>query len=457
MTVAPARPSTRGHVLIVDDDLTLGETLADELASDGFVAKHVASGREAARLLEQDFDAVVTDLRMPGMDGLEVLALSRKVAPDRPVIVMTAFSAIDSAIESIRQGAYHYLTKPFQVDELALFLERALADARLRREAIALRSALREKTSFTNVIGADGGLAEVCSLVARVADASTPVLFLGETGTGKGLLARALHDQSHRARRSFVTINCAALPESLLESELFGHVRGAFTGAVTNRPGLLVEASGGTVFLDEIGEMPLPLQAKLLHVLERGVVRAVGSDKEKDVDVRFVTATHRDLRAQVSAGQFREDLLFRLNVVTVEIPPLRRRRSDLPALVAHALEQARAKHPTSPVRRVSPEAFERLAAHAWPGNVRELANVVERAVLFGSDAEAGEEAFRASLTTASGAASEFTTPIVSLQEMNRRYARWAADQLGGRRVVTAEKLEIDRKTLAKLLGETGRG
>jgi two-component system response regulator HydG len=445
--------ANRGHVLIVDDDLALAETLAEELASDGFVTQHVASGRAAEKRLEEDFDVVVTDLRMPGIDGLEVLALSRKVAPERPVIVMTAFSAVDSAIESIRQGAYHYLTKPFQVDELALFLERALADARLRREAGVMRRALQERASFAKVIGAEGSLGEACGLISRIADATTPVLLTGETGTGKGLLAHALHEQSHRARRAFVTINCAALPENLLESELFGHVRGAFTGAITNRAGLIVEANGGTVFLDEIGEMPLPLQAKLLHVLERGVVRSVGSDKEKEVDVRFVTATHKNLRAQVLAGQFREDLLFRLNVVTVEIPPLRRRREDFPALVAYALEQARRKHPTSPVQRISPAAFARLLAHPWPGNVRELTNVIERAVLLGAHAEATEDDFAVSLSDATSGPSEFALPVLPLQEINRRYARWAVDQLGGRRVVTADQLEIDRKTLAKLLGD----
>jgi two-component system response regulator HydG len=435
-------------VLIVDDDLALGETLADELSSDGFVTQHVASGRDAARRIEEDFDAIVTDLRMPGIDGLDVLARSQKVAPERPVIVMTAFSAVDTAIESIRRGAYHYLTKPFQVDELALFLHRALEDVRVRREAKAMREVLKQ----TSIIGAQGALREACSLIARVADATTPVLLLGETGTGKGMLARAMHDQSRRASRAFVTVNCAALPENLLESELFGHVRGAFTGATTHRAGLLMEANGGTLFLDEIGEMPLPLQAKLLHVLERGVVRAVGSDKEKAVDVRFVTATHRSLGTQVAAGQFREDLLFRLNVVTVDIPPLRRRREDFPALVEHAIAIARAKHPSSPVARVSPAAFERLVAHPWPGNVRELANVIERAVLLGATSAVTVEELAPALSGAR-IVDEFSPPVVPMQELNRRYARWAVQQLAGRRVATADALEIDRKTLAKLLGD----
>jgi two-component system response regulator HydG len=278
------------------------------------------------------------------------------------------------------------------------------------------------------------------------------VLLLGETGTGKGLLARALHEQSHRASYSFVTVNCAALPENLLESELFGHVRGAFTGAITNRAGLIVEAGGGTLFLDEVGEMPLPLQAKLLHVLERGVVRAVGSDKEKSVDVRLVTATNRDLRVEVSAGRFREDLLFRLNIVSVELPPVRQRREDFPALVAYALERARGKHPASPVRRVSRAAFDLLIEYRWPGNVRELTNVIERAVLLGTSPEVTAEDVAPSLLPAVETLN-FVPPVIPLSELSRRYARWATDQFGGRRGVTADELQIDKKTLAKLLGD----
>jgi two-component system, NtrC family, response regulator HydG len=451
---AISRP--RARVLIVDDDRALGETLADELSSDGFETVHVADSVAAARLLEQNFDALVTDLRMPSVDGLGILARSRAVAPDRPVIVMTAFSAVDTAIESIRQGAYHYLTKPFGVDELALFLERALAEASLRREAAELRRALRDGASFTNLVGQSGAMRAACSLAARVADASTPVLLLGETGTGKGLIAHALHARSRRSSRAFVTMNCAAVPDQLLETELFGHVRGAFTGATTHRVGLLEEADGGTLFLDEIGEMTMPLQAKLLDVLERGVVRAVGSNREKALDVRIVAATHRDVRRQVAAGEFREDLLFRLDVVTITIPPLRDRKEDLPELVAHFLELSRRKHSESPVRRLSQAVFERMLAHDWPGNVRELANVVERVVLLGSSEEVGIDDLPAALTVPPPSSGSFSGAILPLQEIERRYARWALDQLGGRKMATAEKLEIDRKTLARLLGEPVR-
>jgi two-component system response regulator HydG len=446
----PAGSQTRARILIVDDDLALAETLADELATDGYDAVHVSASREAARLLEEDFDALVTDLRMPAIDGLGLLALSRKAAPDRPVIVMTAFSAVDTAIESIRQGAYHYLTKPFKVDELALFLGRALAEARLRREADLLRRELRESTPLANVVGRSSAMREAASLILRVADASTPVLLLGETGTGKGMLARALHARSARANRPFVTVNCAAVPENLLESELFGHVRGAFTGATAHRLGLLEEADGGILFLDEIGELPLALQAKLLHVLESNVVRAVGSNKEKKVDVRIVAATHRDLRERVREGHFREDLLFRLDVITIRVPSLRERKDDFGELLADFLAAARRRHPQSPVKRMSTAAFERLLGHAWPGNVRELANVVERCVLLGS----AEEVPVADLPPSLGPASTlqaFTGAVVPLHEIDRRYARWAFEQLGSARMLTAEKLGIDRKTLAKLL------
>jgi two-component system response regulator HydG len=446
-------PNARPRVLIVDDDRVLAETLADELSSDGFDTTHASSNADATRLVQEPFDVLVTDLRMPVTDGLGLLALSRRIAPDRPVIVMTAFSAVDSAVESIRQGAYHYLTKPFKVDELTLFLRRALAEADLRRETTALRRVLGDTSSLAGVIGRQGAMRSVCDLVIRLTDASTPVLLVGETGTGKGLLARALHSGSHRVHHAFVTVNCAAVPEALLESELFGHLRGAFTGAVSNRVGLIEEADGGTLFLDEIGEMPLGLQAKLLHVLESGVVRAVGGNKEKPVDVRIVAATHRDLREQVAASLFREDLMFRLNVVTVPIPPLRARREDFPELVAHFLEKARGRHVASPVRRVSASAFESLLAYRWPGNVRELSNAIERAVLLGTNEEASVEDFQATLGD-QRAAVEFSPPVRPLQDLDKLYARWALDHFGGRRMATAQALEIDRKTLAKLLDES---
>jgi two-component system, NtrC family, response regulator HydG len=453
--VAPLDSSTdaRVRVLVVDDDLALAETLADGLEERGYHSFPEGSSVAASRRLEQgDVDALVTDLRMPGVDGLELLALSRRLNPSRPVIVATAFSDVASAIECIRQGAYHYLTKPFTVDELALFLRRALEEARLRSEAVLLRRALRDRFALANLVGESPAMRALFDLIERVADAEVPILLSGETGTGKGLVARALHALSRRATGPFVTVNCAALPENLLESELFGHVKGAFTGAVSQRSGLFEEAQGGTLFLDELGEVDISLQAKLLDVLESGQVRAVGSNKLRPVDVRVVAASNRNLREMVAAHRFREDLLFRLDVVRLELPALRDRLGDLPILVAHFLKAARARHPQSPVERFSPEAHARLARHRWPGNVRELENLVERAVLLGrgTEIQAQELQLDASLGSDEGAI-EFRGPILPLRQLQRRYASWALQREGGRRLVTAESLGVDRKTLAKLL------
>ncbi|HEV8550951.1 MAG TPA: sigma-54 dependent transcriptional regulator, partial [Polyangiaceae bacterium] len=292
------------RVLVVDDDLGMAETVADGLAEHGFKAVAVADTRRALAAIEDaSYDAMVADLRIPGSDGLTLLAKSRARAPESPVIVMTAFSEIDTAVESIRRGAYHYMTKPFQVAELALFLRRALDESALRREARSLRTALG--SSLEGLIGESPSMVHLFDLVRRAAASSVPVLLLGETGTGKGLVARALHAESLRSEERFVVVNCAAIPETLLESELFGHVRGAFTGATADRPGLFEQADRGTLFLDEIGEMPLHLQSKLLHVLETGELRRVGSNRDYQVDVRIVAATHRDLRARVQTGTFR--------------------------------------------------------------------------------------------------------------------------------------------------------
>src|SRR4051794_16571199 len=274
------------RVIVVDDNFEMARTIAEGLVDRGYDAVAVASGQEAlARLRGETVDALVTDLRMPKVDGLELLAESRRLMPERPVIVMTAYSAIDTAVESIRQGAYHYLTKPFKQDELVIFLERALDQVRVKNEASALRTALKAKFSASSIIGHSPAIQAVRERIQRVADAPAPVIVLGETGTGKGIVARALHSDSRRADRPFVSVNCAALPEALLESELFGYVKGAFTGAAADRAGLFAEADGGSLFLDEIGEMPAALQAKLLHVLESGAVRPVGSTKEREIDV----------------------------------------------------------------------------------------------------------------------------------------------------------------------------
>jgi two-component system response regulator HydG len=445
------RALPRPRVLVVDDNPEMARMLCDGLA-EGYDAFPESSGRQAIeRVSKEPFDAVVTDLRMPDADGLEVLAASRGVAPERPVIVMTAFSAVDSAVESIRQGAYHYLTKPFKVDELLIFLGRALEDLRVRREAKALRGAMRDRFSMAGVLGHSKRLQAVLDVVERVAGSPVPVLVTGETGTGKGLVARAIHAESRRTG-PLVPVNCAALPENLLESELFGHLKGAFTGAATNRPGLFTEASGGTLFLDEVGELALPLQAKLLRVLEAGAVRPVGAEKEHPVDVRIVAASNRDLREAVRAGRFREDLLYRLDVVTIEIPPLRHRREDILVLAEHFLEEARRRHPGSPVIRLSTGVVERLQAYDWPGNVRELQHVIERVVVLGSmpDVAIGDLP-PGVLEGDRGSALAFRGQVIPFRDVQRRYAAWALEQTGGHRGRTAERLGVDAKTLAKWL------
>ncbi len=438
------------RVLVVDDDRDMCSVVVDGLADRGYEAIGASSSTEAIAKLAEPFDAIVTDLRMPGIDGLALVAESRKVAPERPVIVMTAFSAVDTAVESIRRGAYHYLTKPFKLEELELFLSRAIDDARLRSRAANLEIAMRERFALHSMVGASASMQRVFDLATRVATADAPLLVLGETGTGKGMLARAVHAESKRSG-AFVTVNCAALPETLLESELFGHKKGAFTGATQSRDGLLVQASGGTLLLDEIGEMALPLQTKLLDVLERGVVRPLGSDAERKVDARIIAATHRDLRERVAGGAFRQDLLYRLEVVVVEIPALRHRREDLPLLIGRFLATSQARHPNSPVKRFSKVALDRMMAHDWPGNVRELENVIERVVLLARGEEADVSDLPATVGATPSSTLAFSGGIVTMREMQRRYAAHAYEKLGGTKAQTAESLDIDVKTLTKLL------
>jgi two-component system response regulator HydG len=310
---------------------------------------------------------------------------------------------------------------------------------------------MRERFSTDSVLGHSKRLQAVLDVVERVADSPVPVLITGETGTGKGLVARAIHAESRRTG-SLVTVNCAALPENLLESEIFGHVKGAFTGAASSRPGLFSEAGGGTLFLDEVGELALPLQAKLLRVIETGAVRPVGAEKERAVDVRIVAATNRDLHEAVRTGRFREDLLYRLDVVTIEVPPLRHRREDVVLLATHFLVEARKRYPDSPVVRLSPQAAERLTAYDWPGNVRELQHVIERAMVLGTRPEVGiEDLSIHDMDGRKGSGLSFRGPVIPFRDLQRRYAAWALDQLGGHRARTAERLGVDAKTLAKWL------
>ncbi len=367
------------RILVVDDKENmlklfakiLGEASELTLAGDG--------ARALSLLAAQSFDVVVTDLRMPGADGFQVLEAVKARAPDTEVVMMTAFASVSSAVEAIRQGAYDYLQKPFDPDAAALVIGRAVERKRLKEQAANLRRELQGVFGFHRLVGKSARMREVYKLLEQASRLDITVLLTGETGTGKELAAKAIHYQSARAARRFVAVNCGALPAELVESELFGHARGAFTGAVGAKAGLFEEAQGGTLFLDEVGDLPLAVQVKLNRALQEKEIRRVGENAAVPVDVRLVAATHRDLKAEVKAGRFREDLFYRLHVFPVTLPPLRERREDLPMLVAHFLEKLAKAH-QRPVDGVEPEALRALTGYPWPGNVRELENAIERAV-----------------------------------------------------------------------------
>ena len=370
------------HLLIVDDEAALREAIAERLGDHGFIVEQAASGEEALeRLASFAFDILITDLRLPGIDGRKVLDAAVERYPDIIAIVITGFGTVKDAVEAIKQGASDFITKPFQFDALMHVLKSAMEQRRLRSENAYLRSQLEQRYRFDGIIGRSQPMRELFELLETVAATSSTVLVTGETGTGKELAARAIHHNSPRRSNRFVALNCSAIPETLLEAELFGHVRGAFTGAVGNRQGRLEQAHRGTLFLDEVGTMSPALQAKLLRVLQEREFERVGDSHTVKIDVRVIAATHSDLAKMVADGTFREDLFYRLNVIPVRMPPLRERRDDIPLLVQHFLDQL-ARQAERPPFTVSQEAMRCLMAHPWPGNVRQLENAVERAVAF---------------------------------------------------------------------------
>jgi two-component system response regulator HydG len=433
------------RLLIVDDDADLGELLSCALASAGYRCELALSGSAALSELEHTtFDAIISDWCMEGMSGLQLLEQLQRAQPKIPVIVISGFAG-SSASDAIDSGAFHHLTKPLDVEELRGVIEQAIGD-RARVSAARRHDTLLPLGSATR------------ALLARIdllASAQCPVLIQGESGTGKELVARAIHDRGPRAAAPFIAVNTAAIPEHLLESELFGHVKGAFSGATQARRGLLTEADHGTVLLDEIGDMPLGLQAKLLRVIQFGEVRAIGGDRSHALDVRFLAATHRDLRVLVKQGKFREDLYFRLNVIELDVPALRDRRSEIPALIAHFLAQARERKPDSPVRCISADAVRVLTEAPWPGNIRQLSSTIERLVIFGktsvvSSAElslAGLEdkrPFEAPLLQAQGG-------LWSLEQLSRHYTDWVMAHTENDKVRAARILGINLSTLYRWL------
>ena len=370
-------------LLIVDDEAKMRRLLELQLSQAGYTVLTAGDAPEGlARLREQPVDLAVTDLRLPGMDGLAFLQAVKREQPALPVVVMTAHGSVETAVEAMKAGAGDYVLKPFPLEELRLVIEKELANAGLRRQNQSLREELRERYDFPNIVGRGPRMREVLALVARVAPSNSTVLILGESGVGKDLIARALHEHSRRAQGPFVKINSTAIPESLLESELFGYEKGAFTGALHSKPGKFELADQGTLFLDEIGDVPLPIQVKLLRVLQERSFERLGGMRTLTVDVRLVAATNRNLRAALEEGTFREDLYYRLNVVPIDLPPLRAHKEDIPALAEHFLARFAAAQGKA-IAALAPEAMARLLAFDWPGNVRELENVIERAVTLG--------------------------------------------------------------------------
>ncbi len=369
----------QARVLVVDDKENMLKLFERILAGEHEITTASDGSRALSLVASKDFDVVVTDIRMPGADGFEVLKAVKSRSPDTEVIMMTGFAAIQDAVAAMKQGAYDYLQKPFDPDAAALVVSRALERKRLKEQAATLRKELEGVFAFHNIVGKSPLMREVYGLLDQAAGLDITVLLTGETGTGKELAARAIHYHSARKERRFVPVNCGALPSDLVESELFGHARGSFTGAAGEKAGLFEEASGGTLFLDEIGELPLPVQVKLNRALQEKEIRRVGDNKGVKVDVRIIAATHRDLKAEAVAGRFREDLFYRLNVFPVRMPPLRERREDIPLLAAHFLEK-HARAFRRDVEGLDPDALRALTGYPWPGNVRELENAIERAV-----------------------------------------------------------------------------
>lgn len=369
------------RILVVDDEEIVGESCKRILEEDGYEVETALSGEEALRKMKENpYDIVLTDLKMPGMDGMEVLKTIRKDYPDTIVIMITGFATVETAVESMKLGAFDYIPKPFTPDEVSIVVKKALDQKTLLLENIYLKQELQEKYGFHNIVGKSKKMQEIYRVIVKVAPTDSTVLIYGQSGTGKELIARAIHFNSLRRDKPFVPVDCAVLAENLLESELFGHVRGSFTGAVTTKPGLFEVADGGTVFLDEVGNISLAIQAKLLRVLQEKEFTPVGGTKSKKVDIRLISATNKDLEKMIKEGTFREDLYYRLNFVPIHLPPLKERQEDIPLLAVHFLKKF-AEEMGKSIKGFTPDAMEKLMRYSWPGNVRELENVIGRTVV----------------------------------------------------------------------------
>ena len=444
-----------GRVLIVDDDRAMGELLEVDLRMRGYdplAVNSAAAALEKFRL--ESFDVVLTDVRMPGTTGIQLCQEINEIRTDVPVIVMTAFGNMETAIDALRAGAYDFITKPVEMDLLAAAVARATQQHRLQEHVRRLSEAVDRAAHFGDVLGDSPAMQKVYGQLAQVARTDSTVLLTGESGTGKELVARCIHRRSRRSGGPFLVLNCAAVPEALLESELFGHAKGAFTDARSERKGLFVQAEGGTLFLDEIGDMPSAMQAKLLRALEERVVRPVGSDYEVPFDVRIITATNKDLESAVEEGSFRDDLFYRINVIQIELPPLRTRGADILLIAQHFLASF-AQKMNRPVTGINAAAAEKMLAYNWPGNVRELRNVMERAVALTPFSEIGvpelPEKIRDYQANRVVLGADDPEELQSLEEIERRYIDHVLTATGGNQTRAARILGVDRKTLYRKL------
>ena len=440
-------------IFVVDDEQSLREYLSIFLAKSGYKVRTFASGTELLENLQEHLpDLILLDLKMPGMDGIQVLEKVQALDPDIPVIIMTAYGTIQSAIEAIQKGAFYYITKPFELSELKIQIQKALEYRQLKRENLRLK---QELSLNFQIVGQNPEFLKVLDMVKRVAKTDATVLIQGESGTGKELIARALHQNSLRSPYPFIAINCAALPEELLESELFGYERGAFTGATTSKEGLFRAAHRGTLFLDEIGEISPRIQVKLLRALQEKEIIPLGSTRAIQVDVRIIASTNRNLEDLMRQGVFREDLYYRLNVITIRVPPLRERKDDIPLLVNHFVKKYAKKHAIPP-KRVPKEVMQILMNYSWPGNVRELENAIERAMILSPGEELSPQALPPQILGMK-ADEEIPLPpaILTLEELERRYILKVLEEVGWDKVRAAQILGINLSTVYRKLARFG--
>jgi DNA-binding NtrC family response regulator len=444
-----------GNILIIEDDLEMCNMLAVGLGRRGYTVMTFTSGQEGLSAVAAQLpDVVLADIHLPDKNGLEICNTIATNQPDIPVIIMTAFGSMDTAVAAIRAGAYDFVTKPLDLDILALSLDRAVRYRNLQDTVKKLRDAVKHPVSFDNLVGESPAMEELFSRLARIADSEASLMITGESGSGKELTARAVHMHSRRKNQSLTTINCAAMPAQLLESELFGHTKGAFTDAKDHSKGLFLEADGGTLFLDEVGEIPLELQPKLLRALEERVVRPIGGAAERPFDVRIISATNRDLETAVEDGLFREDLYYRLNVINIEMPPLRSRGTDILLLAGKFIEHFSKKQDKA-ITGLSDATAEKLLEYTWPGNVRELRNAIEHAVALTPFEKIvpGDlpEKIRLFKTDYILLGAEDPMELISMEEMERRYIMHVLKRTDGNRSLTARILQVDRKTLYRKL------